>query len=347
MSGDVTLKLGNQVYSGWQELKITRGIEQLAGSFELGCADRWAIEGKPLPLLAGKLAQVAIAGTSVIKGFIDETETDYDKKKHTLTIRGRDFTGDLVDCAATVDGQSWVKRKLIDIATDLCAPFGISVSVAGSPDDQFNLQAINLCETAYEVLVRSAALRGYFPVSDGNGGLLLTQAGTSRCTTKLELGKNIIAANGIDSHRYRFYEYQVIGQDAEAIAEGVGPTPAVQQLLMKSHDPNIRQQRITRVNATDAINDAEAQIFADWCKVNRVAQGRRVDITVPGWLDTTKPWMPNTLVYVDDRFSRLQGWYLIAQVESRLDKQHGKVSVITVTLPGAFTPAPSFELDNP
>lgn len=341
----VGLKVGGQVFSGWKRLRISRGIEQLAGRYDLTAIDRWALGGTELPPRPGQLAKLAMNGITIISGFIDDTNVDYDSEDHLLVISGRDFTGDLVDCSAFTDGQSWIGRNLEQLARELCEPFGIAVRINGDPGLPFPVQAISGGETIFEVLSRAAAMRGYLLVSDGNGGLLITQAGTGRAKTPLIQGKNLMRVRTVNSHRNRFHEYQVVGQGLEHEA-APGAEPLLQQALARSYDSNIRKARVTRMVAGDAVTASEAQQIANWVMPNRAARGVRFELQVQGWLDDTTPWTPNTEVYVESPYGRIKGWYLICHVQSDLDEKAGDISIVTVTPKAAFVPQPTFRFDG-
>lgn len=334
----VMLQIGEDVFTGWESISITTGIEQLAGQFELQCADRWAIRGEPRPILPGKACAVSIDGTPVITGYIDEASPSYSATAHSLSIRGRDATGDLVDCAAETDGQSWAGRNLLQVATDLCKPFGIPVRLDGDAGAVFAQQAINPGETVMEVLSRAARLRGFLLVSDSLGGLIITRAGVRRATRALKLGVDMLEGSATRSHAERFARYRVIGQDGEG--RYAGNETLAQQVLATATDPEIRRARTTVIDTVDASDAGAAQQLARWTAANRKARGDRAELSVRGWIDGSAPWQPNRLVQIDDAWLGLFGDYLVAQVTFSLDDQGGEITRLSVTPPDAYVPAP-------
>lgn len=338
LNTDVTLQIGDQRYTGWKSIDISTGIEQLAGQFELECADRWAITGQPRPILPGAACTVRLFGVPVITGFIDEASPSYGPDQHTLTISGRDATGDLVDCAARADGQAWAGRTLAQIAADVCRPFGIPVHQAGPAGAVFNSQAISPGETAMEVLSRAARQRGYLLISDTLGGLVITRAGSGRATRSLRLGVDIISGNATSSHSERFSRYDVIGQDNEQSYEGA--EGLAQQVLASARDPAIRPSRVTVIDVPDAADAGAARQLALWTAATRKARGERAELTVRGWLDGAQPWRANTLVRIDDPWLGLAGDLLIASVAFSLDDQGGQITRLSVTSREAYLPEP-------
>nr|WP_275949578.1 contractile injection system protein, VgrG/Pvc8 family [Nevskia ramosa] len=313
----------------------------MAGQFELVCADRWAINGQQRPILPGLSCTVKLFGTAVITGFIDEASPSYSPSEHSLSIRGRDATGDLVDCAARTDGQSWAGRTLLQIAVDVCKPFGIPVRLDGPAGAPFRSQAVSPGETAMEVLSRAARQRGYLLVSDSLGGLLITRTGSRRATRALRLGVDILDGSATYSHTERFNRYDVIGQDNEQSYDGA--ESLAQQVLASASDPAIRKSRVTVIDVPDASDVGAARQLALWAAATRKARGERAELTVRGWLDGAAPWAANTLVRIDDAWLGLASEYLIAGVSFSLDDQGGQITRLSVTPPAAYTPEPLIE----
>jgi len=348
----VTLSVGGVDYSSFESMQISVGIEQLAGEFDLRCADRWAIQGQRLPVLPGQTCSINIAGTPVITGFIDDSNPSYDAESHHLQIQGRDATGDLVDCAALIDGQDWTGRSLQEIATALCKPFGIPVSVvdysATSPAlsvrDPFRQAHINPGETVYEVLSRLAQIRGALLISDQLGGLMITRAGSMLAKTGLKRGVNILSGGAQHSHKKRFHTYNVVGQMSGA-SLGAADQYAAQKILASETDPAIRASRTTVIVISDSADTGMAKRVASWARASATAKGERATLYVDTWLDGAAPWKPNSLINVDDDYLRLSGQWLIAHIDFVLDAHQGEIAALTLAPPDGFIPNPAAAID--
>lgn len=339
------LKIGAVRYEGWKSVSITRGIEQLAGCFDITCADRWAVQGLPLPKLRGESCSVLMDGVPVITGFIDDAPPSYSARGHELTVRGRDATGDLVDSCATSDGQGWQGRSLRQIAQALCQPFGIPVvvSAAAARDAAlpFQHQHIQMGETIHEALARLARIRGLLLTSDGLGSLVITGAGTQRCSTPLVLGRNILEASAEASDRERFRTYRVVAQSRESDFDGPSTS---QQVLAEATDLSVRAGRLLIIDPVDAADAGAARQLAAWKCALHSARGNRIDYTVRGWMDGKAPWMPNRLVTVEDAWARFSGEYLVSAVTSTFDDR-GELSTLTVVPPDAYALLKTREVD--
>ena len=97
----VSLVIGNRRrHIGWTEATITRSLETIAGTFAVTLSERDPGETRPRVVRPGDRCRVELEDEAVIEGYIDAVTIDYDATSHTIAVRGRDATGDLVDCSA-------------------------------------------------------------------------------------------------------------------------------------------------------------------------------------------------------------------------------------------------------
>lgn len=147
----------------------------------------------------------------VITGHIDDVNIDYDAEQHTVTVRGRDKTADLVDSSGP--STSFVGLTLAQFAERLLEPFKISLKVETDVGRAFRGEQAELGDPVFETLERAARYRGVLLMSDGFGNLVITRPSRERLNTELRLGANVLKARGQFSLRRRFQTYTVVGQD--------------------------------------------------------------------------------------------------------------------------------------
>lgn len=296
MRHNVELLTSGIRYGGWKSIRVMRGLEQIAGSFELSVSERWPNQLAQRAIRDGEACQVLIDGQSLITGYVDDVLPSYDDSKHEVTVQGRDRTADLVDCSALHAGQ-WRNRTLTQIAADLCAPYGVTVKADVDIGAAFATFKLNDSETVFEVLDRAARLRGVLLVSDGQGGLIITRAATSRIADVLERGRNILAASATLSTRERYRTYVVKGQ-----TWGSDETSATDHSARKytAQDTQVGRQRTLILLAEDQADTAACARRAIWERNTRAGKSRRAVITVAGWAHGGGLWQPNTQVRVRD-----------------------------------------------
>lgn len=335
------LKVGGQLYGGWQTLRVQRGLEQLAGGFELQVTERWAGQDVPRAIKPGMKCSLQLDGQTAITGYVDEVEANYDAQQHSIKVSGRDATGDLVDCYVDPKVSTYCNLNMAQIAERLCKPYGIGVIVntsPGQPIPAFQLSGGASIFDTLEVFARNAAV---LLTSDGLGNLVITGPGTQVSPTPLVLGKNILNASGQSSMHGRYSNYKVYGQvpplsvsDPSSgvyfISEGTATDSSVPRFRLKVillEDVFDTPQTVGRLGQERAI----------WQRNVDGSRSMEVTYTVSGFSHSQGLWEPNTRVSVTDPFLQLDGQQLISKVVHRLD-ENGARTEITVTGLHAYDP---------
>jgi prophage tail gpP-like protein len=338
------------------EIDIDRDLKNIAGTFELMIFDQARVAealsangfgasyggygGSTQPVTKGLPAQIYIDGELLLDGYIDKVRTKWSHNKLQQRIIGRDKTGDLVDCAAVPQGPAEFKNvDLLHIATALCMPFGIKVTLLTDIGDPFVRLAIGPHETVLAALEKGARQRSTLLVSDGIGGLQLTKGGNSRAPASIQVGDNVHECEGTQSWEKRFSDVYVKGQTERCagarkgvpvhldssvapLTGNVAPAPTVapeaSAILMTGHatDPEITRYRPTvRLTRTQS-GSSSTQEQAEWAV--RVARGEGDDLfyTVLDWRAPEGPsgtlWRPNQVTALFDPFVMIDKDMLIA-----------------------------------
>lgn len=340
----VTLTVAGTEYSGWTEVAVTRSMETIAGGFELGVTERWPGQQARSGIPLGGACSVAIGGQTIITGHIDEVEPTYDARQHRVMFRGRDATGDLVDCSAINSPGWWVGASLLTIAGDICEPFGIKIYGA-VPTGTFTLFSLQMGESAFEAISRMATRAGVLPVSDGQGGIVFTRSGMGAYAASVILGRNILKARGQFSNQDRFSQYIVLGQSPgndyiapAMITAGKGV----------AYDKGITRYRPLVIMAN--VVDAGMEIYqtrANWEATVRMGRAWRHVVTVQGWRDANGVlWQPNSMSHLADDFLGIHGPVLISGVRYLLSEDQGTTCELTLTRQAAFDTEPMPDLPD-
>jgi prophage tail gpP-like protein len=344
MADDVAVEIDGVEWRGWKGVEIERGLEQAAGSFSLDLTDRWPGQTSPRPIRAGAAAKVSIDGETVITGFIDAVEIAYDAAAHSWRASGRDATGDLVDSSA-LEPFEYRDADLASVAGALTERFGIPVTVEGEPGETFKRFSIQPGETVYEAVERAARFRGFLPVSDGQGGLVLSRpGGAAAAGARLESGANILAAKLTIDHKDRHSEYHVRGQSegaglsASAVAASAGSwnEGAETSHAGVSADREISRYRPLLVVAESAGGQADFQQRADWQRSVLAARGVTLEVRVASWRSPAGLWRPGQVVTVSDAILALEGEMMISRVRLTKSSADGTIAELTLLPQGAF-----------
>lgn len=341
MSDDtVTLTVGAVTYSGWERIAVTRSMETFCGGFELQVTERWPGAQAAMAIQPGQRCALSIGDDRVITGYVDDVDPVYDAEQHYVAVRGRDAAGDLVDCSVQAGVVNIPPGPALQMIRTICAPFQIDVTadVSQAQTVVYNF-AVQLVETAFEAISRIAEQAGFLVVSNGRGGLLLTNAGSAGGAAPVALGKNILRAKGFNSMKGRFSAY-VVG--AQMVASDTEDVTAATIAQGKASDPNVPRFRPLLMMTDIGYNGLDyLTARAQWEATVRIGRSFRPMVTVRGWRDDAGAlWQPNTTVQVKDEWLGIDGALLIAGVRYLMDNDEGTRTELSLTLPQAFTVAP-------
>jgi prophage tail gpP-like protein len=341
IAATVELTVDGLTYRGWRSMKCSLGLDAAAAEISIEMAERWAGAEDAAQIARsirpGAEFTLTLEGEAVVEGFLDALGVAYDATNHTLTVRGRERTADLVDCAATVDGPyEWANIGLEEAARRIAEPYGITVRAEADLGKAFPRFSIQPGEAAWEAIARAARERAVIATGDGLGTLILTRAGEGgEAAGALRLGGNdgnILRANGSFDVAERHNLVVVRGQ-------AQGETEASQGEARATDEDIIRHR--PKVILAEA--QGEGVTFQDRAAHEvRVAAGksRRVRYTVPGWRGSSgNLWLPNTKVWVEDAFLELKRELLISNVTFSLTEQ-GTVTELQVAPVDAYALLP-------
>ncbi|MEX2450905.1 MAG: hypothetical protein WD407_08635, partial [Rhodospirillales bacterium] len=334
MPDNVSLTVGGQIHEGWTAVTVVRSMEEPAGTFDLDLTDYW---GETAPnrrsISPGERCTLAVGGDTVITGYVDSVKPAYDAEKHTVKVTGRDAAADILDCQNTIAPGAWKNLNLAQLASVLCAPFGIKVTRDTDVGRRFANFKAQEGETVYEALERAARQRAVLVMSDGLGGIVLTRAKSAGAVAAFKgvPNGNILAAGGHFDHSQRFSRYVAKGQDGgddwkspEAIAHGKG----------EAVDGAVTRHRPRVIVAEDLGDDVTLQDRAEWERNVHAGRARRAQITVQGWRtggETGALLKPNTIVRLDDNWLNVHADMLVVSV-NLTESDAGRICVLELAI---------------
>ncbi|HGY4723280.1 TPA: phage baseplate assembly protein [Citrobacter amalonaticus] len=316
-------------------MSLTSSLDAIAGEFDLTVTTRWSVAA-PRTIKEGLPCQVTLGRDVVLTGYIDEFIPSYDADSVSLKVTGRDKTGDLVDSSVVHKSGQWKGVTLVQLATELCAPFGIGVVNETDPGEPFASVVLEQGETVFELLDRLAKQRGVLLTSDGAGHLVITRASKKRAGTRLVMGKNILAARGRFSWKERNSEYIVKGT-----ASGGGkmwdeqPPSQTGGIRTVTDDPEITRYRPKILVKEDSLTVSGANTRGEWYRSRSLGESRMTEITVAGWRergDEGPVWAKNQLVDIEDEVQNLNVTWLIKSV-TLTEGDGGRITVLVMVPP--------------
>lgn len=342
---DVALRVDGKIFTGWTSVSITRSLASLSGEFKLGVNVRPDTDLSALS--PGRPFTLTIDDRVVITGYLDSRIRSMRATEMTITLQGRDKTGDLVDCSAIYKGSQWKNRSLEQIARDLVAPYGLKVrweltdSASAAPFPSFTL---DYSETVYEALGRAARTRGVLMTTNAAGELVFTQAAATYAD-RLVLGENLLDLEFKEDFRNRFSQYRVVGHGRASGKAGDTQSAAA----IASQKGVITDAAVTRwrpkVFLADGKTDSQSATTRAMREQRRqIADSFRLTAKLDGWQRRDGSlWLPNVLADIDAaKFGIVTEPLLVSDVTLELNNQSGLTSELTLSPREAWlTPAES------
>lgn len=328
-------------FTGWKRIEVQRQLEAASGQFSVTVSDR-----NPLPIAVGQEVTVRLAGTVVLRGFVDTRQARGDARTHEVSFAGRDRTADLVDCSELSDPGTWEDLDLQQLVELIARPFGVEVrNLLEEATQPFERFARNSGETAWSAIERACRLRGVLAHSSGDGALILTRPGRSLASVSLIEGRNVKSYAVQATTRERFSSYVVRAQSS-----GSDDYYADQAALIEgtSTDPGVERFRPLLVLAEGALTFEGAADRARWEATVRAARAATASIVTPGWrqLAGGPVWDLNQLCQVVIGSEGLDQVLLVNGLTFSGDEEEGTTTQVELTRSDAYDPQPEVDPEN-
>lgn len=299
----LSLILGEQGWSGWQEIRVTRGIERFPSEYDISLTELFAPGGTlPANFLPGATCQIKIGADLVFTGYIDRYSATIAPRTHAVRIAGRSKCQDLLDCTVDFPGCQISGTTLLDMAQKLANPFGVSVTApngAGPVIPQLNFYQT---QTPYE-LIEEAARYAQMLVYDGtDGNLLLCGVGATQHASGFNQGVNVEEAKIDLNILHRFSDYRALITSTDYLNDypGVGASFPSSNRLAEAQDTSIRHRVLSFVSEQSSSNLNLAQQRVVWEIARRRGRSQAIRLRCNSWRDTAGVlWQPNALATVN------------------------------------------------
>lgn len=347
MADRLRLRVNGRDYAGWTSVQITRGIESIAGGFELTVSDRWAGQAQRWPIHGEDECELRYDGKPIITGYVDGRGLSIGPSEHAFSVSGRDKAAALVDCSAVLDTWEFLGASPLALVQEIAKPFGIKVTMQAGVAEPGAVAKLSIDpgDTAFAAIEKVCRMAALLPVSDGQGGVVLTRAGASRATTALVEGENIRGGSAQYSYAERFHRYRVMAQQ-QGSDEVSGEAAA--GVMAEATDAGVRRkERVLLVRAESGATPEYAAKRAQWEAKVRAGRADPATITVAGWTQRDGTlWPVNAVVQVRSDRLGMRGERLITQATYRLSSDGGTTTELALKRPDAFDPEPEVPKDG-
>jgi len=351
MSDDLTLVVGGRKISGWNSVRVTRGIERCPSDFDVELTELYPGEVQGVVIKPGDYCQVLLGADLVITGYVDRYVPRISAGAHSIRVMGRSKCADLVDCDAEWPGGQISGSSVLEIAKKLALPYGVSTNGGASYPltvscgvadigPQIPLFNLSLGEKAMDIIERICRFAALLSYDDTAGNLVLVRVGTVTAASGFTEGVNVQEAS---------MEYSMDGLYSEVLAyiqslDTFSDISDIGNLLATVPDPNVsRHRRKVVVAETGDSNFDVVKRRATWEVARRSGRSRRLALTTDGWRDLAGVlYTPNTLVPVDFPSLKLApASWLISEVTYKRGGESGTTCDLVIGPPDSFLPEPT------
>lgn len=337
----IQLFLDTQIYTGWTRWRVERGLEQLAGSFELSVVQPLTT-AFPASISPGASVKIMLNEDPLIAGYIDERSFSLDSESLSIGITGRDKTADLVDCSVVHPSGQFKLPTLTALATELAQPFGISVVSRMAHDAKIPRLNVEQGETVFELLERVARAQNALLTTNGNGDMVLIQAEQFSSLGRINLSE-AMKIERHDSHQDRHSEYRMLGQNPNMEDSDEEATNRVKPSA-GAKDSGIKRYRPLVLMAEEHNSDMAKR--ANWEMRTRKGRSLRWTLTLAGHRTVQGLlWQPGYLIAITSQQNWIPDTLLISRVVWQWDEQ-GATTELELTLPDAYLPEPLSHKDT-
>ncbi len=367
------LEVNGIKYEGWTDVKITRNIEMISGSFHFSATSSNIVL---FPIKAAQPCKVYIDKTMVINGYVDSVEVSYDAGSHNISISGRDRTCDLID--GTIVGiKEFQGMELVPIIEKILLNHNLSdikvINKAGDITAEFPdlPQASSpISQTIFNFIETYARKRQVLLTTDGLGNIVLARAATGSALTGLQnivngTHNNILSGKVTYDLTKRFYKYILQSAQNPAVADiayddgsqendtsdtDTGESQSNESAIQSNEsvavqtgeaiDDSIRKSRIIETIPKTTASTVDLGDLAEWTKNLAIARSIEYEVTVQDFFhdeSKTKVWEPNILVQVNDDFVAINAIMLIKSVEYSLSLGGGSVTTLCLVDKDSYT----------
>lgn len=354
--GELVLEIGGAKVSGWQAIRVTRGIERMPSDFDIAATEKYPGLPGEVFLAAGLVCRVRIGGDLVLTGYVDRYQPSIAAASHEVRVSGRSACADLVDCMAwlkpngVLNGTS--ARKIVE---RVAAAYDIKTTFRAAKDTdvvQFVVTLGDTCWTVIEQVTRWGAMLAY---DDPTGNLVLADVGTDRMASGPTEGLNVLSASPTFSIDQRFLEYHSYIMATDSLSDTAAETgrngneltevvidPGMQGLKTPNGAPRIRRMALIG----EQIDSRGSLLLrrAKWEMARRYGRSQAIRVEVDSWRDKEgKLWEPNFLVPVHLPTCKMQDvTWVIGEVTYIRDGQGTRASLLIMP-PEAFQPEPTIQ----
>ena len=347
---ELRLTVGGQMLSGWQRIRVTRGVEPMPSAFDIAVTEKFPGAPHGVVILPGDVCRVRIGTDLVLTGYVDRYLPSIDGEDHVIRVMGRSACEDLVDCSVAIGNNNQLSATSVrDAAVQLAKPYGIAVRALDGDGPSIPQLNVQLGETPYELIERIARYGAMLVYDDPAGNLVLAQVGTDSMGSGAREGETLQAAQVTFTMDERFSEYHpyllATNSLSDLSALNGNALPVVKDdgmanLKRVDGQPRVRQRAV--ISDQPFYGQNLAEVRARWEMARRMGRSQVILATVDSWRDAKgRLWEPNCSLPVHIPSCKVEHKTMVITEVSYMRGERGTEARLTLMPPDALKPEPT------
>ena len=333
-------------YSGWTSASAKIRLDSVTNEFNFNATSQ---DGKPLPFKGKEKCSVYVSEEKVLTGHIEIVTIDGDAKKHTISITGRDKTGDIIDSkiGSVEDIRPIISLKRIieaaikHIGSDVKVIQAEGLEIADFVKSE-DLAAPEPGQPLWDFIETLARKRQVLLSSTPDGDVLITRSSGKEIDAtlqhKIRDDENNVLSYSVSydtTGRYNVYRISSQLSPVALVHAGTVLNSKIASQDKQVSDGDIRLGRQFVLVAENA--GANPLDRAKWERNVRRARGSVYGATVHGFRNQTgNLWAVNELVQVVDEFADIETRMLVNTVQFTLDPNDGTNTTMSLIEKDAY-----------
>jgi len=338
------IEVNGTEYQGWTKAQATINLDTLSNAFSFSATSK---EGKAMPFRGGESCRVKVDGEKVITGHIEIVNVDGDANTHTISLSGRDNTGDVLD--SKIGSLSDIRppislENIIKIVlTHINSPVKVISEYSSEPfKTTEDLAAPEFGQDVWDFIQSLARKRQVLLSSNADGNILITRSsGRSVAATiqnKIKSDTNNVISHSVSYDTTGLYSMYRSSSQQNPVSINDGSTRSnysIAEQVSAIQDRNVRAGR--QLAVTSEMAGSNMLDRNKWEYNIRKARSQTYSATVHGFRNQTGDlWEVNTVIHVVDEFSGIDARMLVNSVQFTLD-DNGRQAVLGLVHKDAYT----------
>jgi len=353
----LSIRVNRVDYKFFKSAEVIRSIENAASTFSFEATAK-KTSPDDFPIREWDKVEIFADGeVLLLTGYVEEYSINYSANNHTITVKGRSLTADLIDSAVLGAKRVFEPGStFLSICETIAKDFKIDIEDLSDGLANVKIEegaSVEKGNSAFNFLLTLAKKHLLLLTDNEKGNLVITQASTEVSIHQLKnvlnnKNNNIKSANKRVNTSKLYSEYKFKGQLNPSVLDDVVTAKDISSQSGTAQDDDVKRTRILETYSKKESEGGSLTDQAKWEMGIRKAHSFNYHCVVQGFTSlgfdslftsfgAVLLWMSNKLYRITDGFSEMDGEYLCKRATYSYSLQNGSTTKLEFTLKNAYT----------